>query len=1404
MRYHIAILLLLLSPFLPLPSSSTLVRSVFYIGPTLVNFLYDDAKLSTCQVSLVKTEDLDSTQPIAWFQCLYSNSTTQFPTCRQTSQKRIVWGPIGCSNIASPAEALQSGNCISTEAELQRRLSIFLQTFSLSKDSVACYELGGAGDIRLCPGPLRLSTPNEDPLIPISVPLSTEKYIAADFAFIDAATGPGAGLPVTFEVPLVWPEITVTRTSVDICDDGYLGNFQHWQNDPSDLILEEVSKTFLQTSATTHRLLLRRVGGSDSVDFQITFATTAGPAGSLYDFEWVSDTFVGDEDNVFSNWVYQVPWGTAIPFYPYPSGAEACQLVLSIPESYTPVLGDVPILTTANYALNEEPRLYFQSSVCSYRNCRPNDIGYEFYPNCPIGTRFGGDAVASHPLYPGLPVYVPPNPNSHYRLDCVEVYPQNETFRALNINPSQGATIYRTNLESEVCNAPFINTARILQNLNPNEKYTQCQKMRGWVEENGLYCSVGITYQSPCPLNWVYWDQRCFYKFNPQTELRFQSTLENAALTCRTLNQFAVPLVEVDEDTQTWIQERFLYLKTSLDAKAAFRTPSFNTAYCNCFLSPPFGDNTVAPCGCFDTTVLNEYQVIFPICYFPISTAEMEPEMADITVSLATAALLRYGQEGPNAGGFQLQCKCFNGMTFSLCTTTTCRVDTTASDALGTFQRKCLEGKGQCANNQPNICQCPPGRGPSASLFSSLSNLYVNRDWPCACPSSGRTRGLYKINNQTYGGPIQDVRYLPCDGSDHGICIVPNNTNDGYCVSLLRPNLQTNLDEPAYSGQATSCPNPIQTYKAITQNGPITTQFCNAKGTCCPYGQTLENQYVGDAYAKACYSNSGDLQTGCECDTGAGGPACTCPTPTNLAQNLRPASVKLAGVNYVYVDLKQTYFVSNVQLSPECLVPDEVQISNKVGEGPPSSTNCTLNTTTGVYDCPYTQLAYQYVVLKGFTYTQNCEIGAFLDWFTLCGRNGTGNPFAGRFFDIPQYRAQERNLEQQYVGAANLGCTSTECMCNSDWAGELCAAGVSSIRSTFIEGENAYIDAKYLCGETTLVPAALDPVAGRGEIDPVYKNCSCNPLSVSDLNGLVGDPIGEERFAGRACQCALIKNLDRGDLEMCAGHGVCLEPSFPLGWCEKPLEDLLADPLSEPYADQSDFTIQTVTDMTVVSTSYVIGNYLYTTSSPTAYPTKSPTDSPTQEPTAPTSSPTNSPTSPTSSPTKSPTSPTKSPTTSPTEPPYVLLYYANGVYNGASSTSPTTCSPTTPPTCAAPSVKQFRATSTNGGLQNLGYPSSSPVKGPTGGSIGLWPDVVTTGFSSATLASVGLNSGNFWTADAIGFYQSAYSCVGWTSILFTNTAFVGITSSVAYWSGGSTTATCVELIKIMCSCLVIT
>jgi hypothetical protein len=77
-----------------------------------------------------------------YFQTVYANSTVLNALCRQNTQQRIITGPIGCSNIATPTSALNSANCISNEIDVELQLNILLVTWYLSKTSSKCYALG--------------------------------------------------------------------------------------------------------------------------------------------------------------------------------------------------------------------------------------------------------------------------------------------------------------------------------------------------------------------------------------------------------------------------------------------------------------------------------------------------------------------------------------------------------------------------------------------------------------------------------------------------------------------------------------------------------------------------------------------------------------------------------------------------------------------------------------------------------------------------------------------------------------------------------------------------------------------------------------------------------------------------------------------------------------------------------------------------------------------------------------------------------------------------------------------------------------------------------------------------------------------------------------------------------------
>ncbi len=1242
---------LLLLYLLLLGVEGAVKKSTLQLGTTTIVLIFNDQTILSSDIAFTSYDQATRT---AYFQTVTKASRTFTHACRISSQQRIVVGPVGCSDVRNPQAALQTANCIPNEVEVELRRKIFFNAWYLSKDSKECLDEGGAGDIRLCAGPLRLARDNTDSFLPTVGLYSTRDYLSARMAFLDCLVGPYAMSPCVVRVRMVMPaiQVTVIEFAPEACVDprgvDYSGFYSNWENDRYPGMITDVWKDFKSNSNQYHRLFLKRAGGAFSTSFVIALGDNLAPAGG-FNFQFqtaaIESVLNVTGGRRFQNWVEQMPDYALYDLYNSTSGelVPDCILRVILPENPGPPQYVPPdVVNSQNYSYNINPFVYERTSVCNVAFGRLSVSGELMFPNCADQDVCGGTVRYVYPGRIDLAVHVPANPNLHFRLNCEEMYPKSATFADLN-----GVEVSRVNMIGQVCNAPFISSALILGGYVPDEKTIQCQKLGGYtVGTAQTMCARPIT-TVYCQYGWIYFDGKCFYKFDPFTEGRHSVPIGSAATSCTFLSSIAHPLIEVDVYLDLWLQNAFIYFRKNVKQAAAYRVPQFGSEVCKCYNTKDYAQES---CACYSIETV-EGVPIFPICYYFVTESSVEPVYSSISVSLETAALYTHGQDGPQSGGAEAICECFDGWEGKNCERPTCSVGKLLTSggelALTTFFRKCYnKGRGSCFTGQERICQCNFPYGPSASIIPSIPLLYQHQQHPCTCPAGALKSGVYQIGDQVYSG---DALYLPCSGLNQGICITDNSTNWGSCYCVQRPNLVFGGEEGAYDGQACSCPIPIQPYRADVKNGPINTAFCNHRGTCCPFGQTIDNPILGNLYASACFEEStGDPIQGCSCDNGWGGPACTCPTPFDWAASALLERRVSGGSTVFVVDFLFRRFIAFAHVGG-CTGVSLVQLSNELAR-PDATVDCTYSEEMVRWECP-TLLAYQFLVLQDGSLA--CTVEAYERDFEYCGANDTVNVFSGRFFDIPAYRGTNKNLEPQYWGTANFGCTTTDCMCNSNYGGALCALRVSSVRPVQVQrdGEPDIVQAKMYCGETTLVPDIEDAVQGRGQVDESFFNCSCNPIAAVDHTGKSGQ--SEEYFAGKACQCAMVENLSSKRLEMCAGHGVCEEAFFPYGRCEVDLLKYREDALYRPYVDSTSYQLYDV-DMVAETDMY----FLYTltdqdafTSAPTRFPTL-PTPEPTKSPTPPTPGPTVSPTlSPTNPTTASPTLPTPLPTTrSPTPP----------------------------------------------------------------------------------------------------------------------------------------------------------
>lgn len=1318
-------------------------------------------------------------------------SKTDHVICRISSQQRIVTGPNGCDNPKNPSEAIQSANCISDEINVELKRRIFYTTWYLSKNDDLCYIRGGNGDVRLCAGPLRLAIENENAFRPRKV-ITALDLLTSQYQFLDSLAGPLAMSPSITRIQMVLPSLIANTSCVD--PDGsvtFNGTYSNVNTDPNPEIITVIWKAFQKNDSMFRRLYLKR-DSPDSVNFRIVLGNTFA-SNQLYNDVFQSpviNSSLYTSETLFLNWMETINYG-----YNYtmtnPTTNGTCWLVLDYEREVNyNIIPPYPV-TAANYSENQEPRVYYVTAVCSVAFGRLDANGNLAYPYCPEGDVCGGRVRYVTPGNINYPIGVPPNPGLHYRFDCVEMYPKSNSFFNFNdvITP-------RISLAQQICCSSFLSDSLIRSNVKPNEKFIQCNKLGGYTfGRSQSHCCRPITFLK-CQLGWYYYDQRCFYMFDPEIEGRYSSPLDQGDNICSQFNSFSQPLVEINFYDDLWLLNYFIYFKRNPDIGAAFRVPVLGQPYCQCYFTYIFESRQ---CPCYDIEIIiddKKYQV-FPICFYSISTRELEPLYSDIQVSIETANTWRFGQVGPPPNGLEALCDCYPGSTGKNCETFTCIledviINSNVNNSKIEFFRKCYENKkGSCYNGQPLTCKCNDFYGPSASLDPVFESLYQFRDMPCGCPASIQTKGNFVINDKVYQD--QNVLYLPCSGSFNGQCIVPNNTNSGYCSCTSAVDLVFGDLVDVFDGRGCGCPKPNQSWKAITKNGVISTSFCNHKGICCPFGETYQNPY-GDIDNIRCFDEvTDDPLEGCQCDNGWGGFVCVCPKPFNYLENARFESFN-NGLYYfktVNVDVIAFYVSLRACLKQNPSNPIRVYLSNEVGKSD-KTIECTFNVKLALYVCN-SVLSYKFVVFQNIDIESPCVTGLFKENYSLCGRNETINNFAGVFNAIPAYQSPNINIRNPKVGISNFGCGYSECMCNSLYGGKECSFGVSSLR--YIPSNNDLLLTKFYCGESIAVPNLINPVEGRGYLNYDMKNCTCNPIT--NVN-LMGSSSGvDQYFTGKACECAYIKNNDRDQILKCAGHGDCISSWFPMGVCEIDKEKFELDALYTPYSVKRNNIEPQIKGVAKVNSYFfyqpeITPGTSFPTNNPTMSPTPFPTFNPTTAPT--TSSPTTR--NPTNVPTTS-TPTTANPTSAPTVVVRKLIFYDSNRFDkgniGSVATTNSYCtSRATALGLSSLSRASFLRYSTRliTDLPTLmGFSTTSEIYGFKNGVytyLGTWDTVVNpNGALAATLQSSVFLYGSsiqFWTGSS-----ASNNCNDWTTTAFSGTN--GVTSySSSNWLNRGTLA----------------
>ena len=1434
-------------------ASATIRHITYYESNLEIHLIFNNDTYTTDRVVLASY-----LPPRIYFVGVTNSSGLTTVACRQVSQERVIWGPVGCSGT-SP---VQTSNCIKDQATVTERQNIFGTTWKYSRTSNDCFENGGAGDIRLCMGPVRLALQGVDNFLPPTPDFPTvRQLLEAEYVFVEAITEPNAMVPAVVTVPIALPALRFTGN----CSTVYNQSYVPWNKDNYPVYLTNVWRTFAGSVTQQIRLILAQV---NDIDFVIQLGRVAAD----FSYEVDLQTQPINVTSPLVSWFDFLDFGSTYYFYTSNTSTFNCSMVLTV-DVPSPALSLLPIppLTPSNYTYNNFPRPNWMLNVGGYRNGRLTPTGDEVYPGVPEGVLAGGCPQFIDPISK-LPVFVPADPTVAYRFDCVEANPSNDTFYSYGLDGINGRVLVsRINVDIQRCFFPYLLPSLISQNTNPDEKELQCFKKNGhtWGKDKG-YCSYDMTTIN-CNLGLLNFDQKCWKKFNPTTDARYAVPYPQADAACKLWQPLSSALIEVDIYTEAFLTQDFTNYIQDIYADAYYRVPQFGTS--RCILYSRNFPYVIPDYSCYETQTANG-SYIFPICVYSQAIPELEPKYKDQNVPLCLARVRRYGQKGPLTTGAEAVMACFDGSTGKDCETRSCSLlqilESNQTNPIQTgFFRKCYtDNRGSCENINPNVCKANYPYGPDASLLASQPLLYQFKDFPAACPASGDTESTqFVVNDTLYQIPFPDVELVPCSGYTNGKCVVPvQGSGTGYCVSVQRLNILQNIYEDAYDGMATSCDRPIQPWLGESLNGAIVTSLCNNKGTCCPGGQTVYNPYIGNIYASECFSAIGTPVFGCSCINGIGGSTCTCPVPLDLAYNKLTQQETFGSNTYYYKDLSQKSLIAGVQVS-YCPTPSVIYLTNKIGSSAQNAftVTCNFDYNLLLFTCPFyngsSTQPYQYVAWQG---NSNCTVEVYSQLFNYCGRNETVSEFAGTFYWVQAYRDYFLYQLPQVFTTASFGCTNIGCTCRPDFGGDLCAAGVTSYRLTDIlytdslSGQQVYesVWAKQFCGENTLVPSLYNSVGGRGTISQLNKSCSCSPISSVDPTGTVGQTI--ERFTENSyCTCAT--GLDPVDniIKTCAGHGLCVLPSFPWGFCEVDLITIAADPLSTPFIIQTsdeqlelqmlvtddvylyafieDYTVPTSAPVPSTSPTHYPSRYPTTnpvTATPTKYPTtNSPTNFPTttsptlfpttRSPT--TSSPTNKPT--TTSPTtgtpttSSPTS--KTPTTNPTYLGQSIVFYSTdqfytgNVGNRAAVNALCAASAYLPVSCGQ--TIAFISYSTDPVIDfasTYGFSSSSHVLGPTGILISPAYSTMITGpgplTNSLVQALVTINtspspSPSFpsavWTGTATNGFSGS-NCNDWVSSSSSDTGEVatGTSKSLGYWMD-SGEDTCDNLKQLPCLCI---
>jgi hypothetical protein len=1101
------------------------------------------------------------------FAVTYYNTTSIY--LLQVSKFVLINRPI-CKNTITVSIPIRSRGCDVTQtyavescadgepSSIENRLKL-LSSMWYRYGSNQCIALNG--DKYSCLGPV-LAVMNHLPYVEVGphIPMDYDVMVNTQGLMIRSTAGPMGNIYVTTWIDYYLPELYVVANEncLDQYNVSFNGTYEPYYKDNTDSKLINETRIYRRKNQAFYQRLLLRRNWPTSVYVYFELAEITSISGNFYSTKYTST------ESVTEHWAKSLPLTINM--------TNGCNITITNQSTYEIELKEPDTLTDLDFYKNKYPPRYFFDQMCNYHVGRLDSNLDLVYPATREGVTGGGRVKFTTNGLLSLPIRVEKVFGmDDYSLDCKRFWPKQNSFSAYGTGPNDdgitnGNAVPPILKESDLCFFPFLNVLGLRDEESLDDsKSLNCFRQGGFVFGETLqFCAAPIQYEK-CKKGWYYYDQYCYYKFNPELESKFRVQALNAQKACESLEQNSDALTNVLINVKAYIQERFIFI----DRKGPGNPYFVNIRGRRC-LSFDYLEATNSADD--DVVVVEEISCntpAFPICRY-LHTLHQLP-FQEYNMDANAIRVFQQSQDGLPHQGRNFPCECYNGWCSAECNIQCCPTQSTSfNDSLSLWYQKCISnGRGWCENGNPRSCKCSIGFGPPATWTESETY----HEFPCQFPATPlyepyKTTNKFSIGIFDYDQPEGEENYV-CGSTDLGRGISVDGINYGRCDCKKRTSLipsRWGTEEVGMGCASCSAPTSIVPPRGYQINGDIQAFTCNGIGYCCPSGESKFEQFLNEEYLnmygrEQCLDPiTKNLVGGCVCPSGWSGLSCTCPVPKNI---LNPSLYRSQGLDKeVYGILIKRSKVNRVIIIGGCPVLPNV-VSLRDGNEANLLYSCSAITNDNrEWYCG--DNIGNLVILSGVFDPISCRVEAYAEWFPPCG-NYT-NPYAGAFFANEFNRDAEFNFDPQPADLSVFGCTITECMCDPNHTGPKCKIGVSAYRYDY--------DFMALHKESI----GLDYLPKRGIVleDGEYQ-CQLR----------IG-AFPPSRFVGDACEGEEVYDKKTGHWLMCNDRGTFIPANFPYGYCEYDLLDYEADPLSKPNIGNNPIlTIENLDIFTVVTESII-------------------------------------------------------------------------------------------------------------------------------------------------------------------------------------------------------------------------